>query len=218
LAIRVENSVEDSKIQISSLKLEKGNKATDWTPAPEDIEAELKNKLSSKSEIEADFQYSWDEDGLQMWDCTGEKTKEDKNRIFAVVKEEINEGEINGYKLKMRGEVVAESGSIGAWTIGSDSIFARTDETISGEKTPDDNMLDKLGSVGMYRGNEWTAKSLLPGGGYSPVRFYAGLKKNNDTGEITANFLVLEDGSVYMTAGEIGHESVISNGEGEISF
>jgi hypothetical protein len=41
LAIRIENSVEDSKIQISSLKLEKGNKATDWTAAPEDLDAAI---------------------------------------------------------------------------------------------------------------------------------------------------------------------------------
>lgn len=41
LRFRVENSIGDATLYVSSLKLERGNVATDWTPAPEDIEARL---------------------------------------------------------------------------------------------------------------------------------------------------------------------------------
>ncbi|UQF24206.1 phage tail protein [Vagococcus lutrae] len=37
-----------SKIKDYRIKLEKGNKATDWTPAPEDIQAELDNKADNE--------------------------------------------------------------------------------------------------------------------------------------------------------------------------
>jgi phage minor structural protein len=37
LRFRVENSIAGQRLWVSSLKLEKGNKATDWTPAPEDM-------------------------------------------------------------------------------------------------------------------------------------------------------------------------------------
>ena len=37
------------------MKLERGNKATDWTPAPEDVEAYTDSKISeAKLEIDAD--------------------------------------------------------------------------------------------------------------------------------------------------------------------
>ena len=46
---RFENSVSDKYIYIYGLKLEKGNKATDWTPAPEDVE-EYTNSSIANSE------------------------------------------------------------------------------------------------------------------------------------------------------------------------
>ena len=47
---RFENPEKGESIYICGLKLEKGNKATDWTPAPEDTEAEIQavdNKLTT---------------------------------------------------------------------------------------------------------------------------------------------------------------------------
>lgn len=39
------NTNSGTKITISHFMFEKGNKATDWSPAPEDVDAELSNKL-----------------------------------------------------------------------------------------------------------------------------------------------------------------------------
>ena len=50
LGFRVENNSQDGKTYICGLKLEKGDKATDWTPAPEDTDAEIQavnNKLTT---------------------------------------------------------------------------------------------------------------------------------------------------------------------------
>lgn len=41
---RIDNLLSNYYVTISNLKLEKGNKATDWTPAPEDIDAEIASK------------------------------------------------------------------------------------------------------------------------------------------------------------------------------
>lgn len=38
---RFENAVDDGWLYICGMKLEKGNKATDWTPAPEDIDSQI---------------------------------------------------------------------------------------------------------------------------------------------------------------------------------
>ena len=40
---RIDNLLSNYYVTISNLKLEKGNKATDWTPAPEDIESSVDN-------------------------------------------------------------------------------------------------------------------------------------------------------------------------------
>lgn len=40
---RLENSISGSTLWVSSLKFEKGNKATDWTPAPEDVEQSIED-------------------------------------------------------------------------------------------------------------------------------------------------------------------------------
>lgn len=48
---RLQNSSGTGKIYIAGVKLEKGNKATDWTPAPEDIEASIDNVKQQTSEV-----------------------------------------------------------------------------------------------------------------------------------------------------------------------
>jgi len=46
------NSDPGISYQFRNLKLEKGNKATDWSPAPEDIEADIDEKLTNYATIE----------------------------------------------------------------------------------------------------------------------------------------------------------------------
>ena len=63
--------------------------------------------------------------------------------------------------------------------------------------------------VGMYSGSDekmaWP--SLVASGGTSYVRFYAGLKKNDDGSISECNFAVLEDGSVYLQKAQVGGNS-----------
>lgn len=47
------NSTVGSTIEYRNLQLEEGNKSTDWTPAPEDIENELTNNYYNKTETDA---------------------------------------------------------------------------------------------------------------------------------------------------------------------
>lgn len=47
LAWRLENSSTIGTVYICGLKLERGNKATDWTPAPEDVDADVLAKVDS---------------------------------------------------------------------------------------------------------------------------------------------------------------------------
>ena len=61
LYIRVENSVSDSSLNVCGYKLEEGNKATDWSPAPEDIDSQIQSvqldadsALASLSDISND--------------------------------------------------------------------------------------------------------------------------------------------------------------------
>lgn len=62
LWFRLENSVSGATLWISSLKLEKGNKPTDWTPAPEDVQ----NGIDNASKTATNF-LSYDAtNGLQV--------------------------------------------------------------------------------------------------------------------------------------------------------
>lgn len=55
----IKPSVTDIDVKFR-IKLERGDKATDWTPAPEDIENELKNNYYSKTETDAKIQVESD--------------------------------------------------------------------------------------------------------------------------------------------------------------
>lgn len=48
------------KWRIRNIKLEKGNKATDWTPAPEDLENDLHNNYYSKTQTDAQIKTATD--------------------------------------------------------------------------------------------------------------------------------------------------------------
>lgn len=50
-----DNTVENASLYICGLKFEKGNKATDWTPAPEDVQEDINN--SKQEAIEASRAY-----------------------------------------------------------------------------------------------------------------------------------------------------------------
>ena len=57
---KLSNNEVGKKWRIRKIKLEKGNKATDWSPAPEDIENELTNNYYNKTQMESKLQIQSD--------------------------------------------------------------------------------------------------------------------------------------------------------------
>lgn len=57
---KLSNNEVGKKWRIRNIKLEKGNKATDWSPAPEDIENELTNNYYNKTQMESKLQIQSD--------------------------------------------------------------------------------------------------------------------------------------------------------------
>lgn len=135
--------------ELWNIKLERGDKATNWTPAPEDMatSAELKvlsNEISAKVSSQGDsgkgFGWSLDENGFYLKQYTEENT----------------DGE-NVFEVKEDGDA-----RIGGWEITKNAI----------EKTDGDgNSL-----VGMYSGDDENMQyaSLIDEKRKAPVRFYAG--------------------------------------------
>lgn len=60
---RIENSEPDSTLWISSMQLERGTQATDWTPAPEDVALDIDDAAKTATNF-----MSFDSDGLQIGD------------------------------------------------------------------------------------------------------------------------------------------------------
>ena len=75
---RFELSVNDETVYVSSMKLEKGNKATDWTPAPED--AQLYTAWSNKEDGSVDFTRTYPSENLALG--TQFKTVDDWNMTW----------------------------------------------------------------------------------------------------------------------------------------
>lgn len=55
IGYRLDNFATDNSITISNFKIEKGNKATDWTPAPEDIESSITEVSDKQSSMQLDL-------------------------------------------------------------------------------------------------------------------------------------------------------------------
>ena len=71
------SDVEGAIFQLANIKLEKGNKATDWSPSPKDIESDLENNYYTKTEVDSKIEIT--EEG-----------------ITSSVKEEVSKIEIGG--------------------------------------------------------------------------------------------------------------------------
>lgn len=65
MRFRIENSEYDSTLWISSMQLERGNTATDWSPAPEDIDDSIEDAAKTATNF-----MSFDSNGLQVGDKT----------------------------------------------------------------------------------------------------------------------------------------------------
>lgn len=82
LGMRLENPTASSSLWVSSLKLEKGNKATDWTPAPEDQQAAIDTAAGNLNASIGDIQASLDVTNSTMSDL-----QSDQDATYKIVTE-----------------------------------------------------------------------------------------------------------------------------------
>jgi hypothetical protein len=118
------NGIDDYTIHLWDIKLEKGSKATDWTPAPEDYlpQASLVSNWTTNT--------TWI-DGGKIYTGSITADKIDVNSIFA--KDITATGTITGVNLigatgMFSGNITATEGTVGGWNIGTNSLYSGIDE------------------------------------------------------------------------------------------
>lgn len=121
-----------------NIKVEKGNKATDWTPAPEDIDSSLSDLDSSLSDVNS---------SLSDLNSTV-AGKVDKNKIIASINLTEETVKIQGSKIQLTGQLICDAvnGKTGTTTIDGGKI---TTGSISADKitiTPAANNLLRNGA------------------------------------------------------------------------
>lgn len=134
---------------IKNLKIEKGNKATDWTPAPEDIDTKLEDYATVTS-VESQIKQSYDSINLTLQQDYATKAslalQLNTNTGVATLaaaadRIELTSGQLviksggltldaNGNAV-FKGQITSSAGSIGGWTINDSSISKSV--TVSGE-------------------------------------------------------------------------------------
>lgn len=172
------SEVWDFQLDICQLKIEYGNKATDWTEAQEDTNSKISAKMSPS--VSGTYSWKFDQnDGLYMW-----KGLQSTNPIMKV--------DTDG--LELTGKIHAEAGgTIGGWEITENSLTQRKEGTgpaiafISGTGT---QSLDY--SVG-------------DSGGKKNWLIWA---KGDQTTDYTGRFGVDASGAIYATKGKIGNMEI----------
>lgn len=147
-----------SDLYVRNFKLEKGNKATDWTPAPEDYlpQASLVSNWTTNT--------TWI-DGGKIYTGSITADKIDVNSIFA--KDITATGTITGVTLKgakgeFSGEITAKDGTIGCLSVNNDSLVAKGID-INGDTSI---MSIEKGCINFVDSNTtWRDKSYLSTGG-----------------------------------------------------
>ena len=167
----------NGKIKISQIKLEKGNKATDWTPAPEDVEndiSQIETRITSAeqkitddaivSTVRKSTLYKNDLNGkvnsteiISTINQTAEaiKIQASKIQLEGLVTANsyfkiLTNGSIEAVNGKFTGTITATSGTIGGWRISGNLL--QSDYNLSGtQKTTiidSKNHIIKFSSVG----------------------------------------------------------------------
>ena len=187
-------------VYITDIKLEEGNVATDWSPAPKDMAtaAQLQitnDKISSKVDStthQSDLNQLADSMVAKVYNgeslgCSWSITPE-AFRVDAVT-DDVDGGIIvNKNGLTVTGTIVADYGGIGGWTIDGETIYSKGGSTYSGMSS-----------------GTMLSQSLVNPKKYSSVRFYAGSIDNAPVPDYDGDttFAVLADGSLYAEAAKI---------------
>lgn len=136
----------NGKIKISQIKFEKGNKATDWTPAPEDIEEDLsavEKRVTSAEQKLTSTQWSlWFTEVVNNSVATSTKFTMDKNGLhikgggidisnnagtkvfYADTSGNLVIKNLTATNGTFSGKINATSGEIGGWTIENNRLIS----------------------------------------------------------------------------------------------
>ena len=178
LAFRIENTVADSKIKISSIKLEKGNIPTAWSPAPEDA-------INSMARIEAKADKNSAAVGLYVsYDSAGNPVADGSLIVKAINGQSTavvnaNRISLNGYisndeetfvltengilkvkKAIIEADITGSTGKIGDWSFGTafgETGFYTNQATFDGHQAT--VLFSPKKGIGLYDSGGWTWKS-----------------------------------------------------------
>ena len=200
-----------------NIKVEKGNKATDWTPAPDDmatkaefniLSGEINAKVSSTGNNGEGFGWSLDNNGFYLKQYTDDVT--DGEDVFSVNK---------------TGHASMNSGTIGGWDISEDGISKGTTKLLSNNR-PQDSLVNTRQrspmriSVGESSTSELITvsytDSLPVEGSFFSIEYDTGYNNvSNATATVTwceeyGLNLAVRDGSVSVSDGVI-HIDIESN-------
>lgn len=112
-----------NKVKITNLKLEKGNKTTDWTPAPEDVDNKINtNKADTEQKITT-MQTSIDQNGQQIALKASTTEMNASKKTLSNVISDLTVNTTTGLSL-----TYDENGSIQSHTVGPNGIQIRGDK------------------------------------------------------------------------------------------
>lgn len=183
-------------------KLEKGNKATDWTPAPEDTEASI-TEVKTIAEQTAD-KFSW-----LVKSGTSATNFELTDRVASLLSERFDIDALTTFKNS------AENGTstvINGGSIDTDSLFARditATGTITGATLKGAHVESTSGSIGGFNVDGDSISSSETNGSST---FYTGLTNktlNGDAfGSLTSYWKMSGAGAVYGGYVQISHGGI----------
>ncbi|ATF31134.1 phage tail spike protein [Staphylococcus simulans] len=116
------NNNNGDRFTIENIKIEKGNKATDWTPAPEDVKADIDKTKAETDKTLSVMQTQINQNGT---DINARATKEEFNASKKTLSNVISDLSINtttGLTLSYD-----ENGNIQSHTVGPDGIMLKGD-------------------------------------------------------------------------------------------
>ena len=209
-------TVPGRQVFVHSIKLEEGNKNTDWSPAPSDVatKEEMNASINIKAnEINQEVEKKVDEETITGAylvlkinnDTSQAKLNADKIQLSANNILDI----LSGNSINMSSKnIKIESQN---FNVNSDGTLTATNATISGKITASSGSIGgaEINNDGIYFNNDaqstgWGLWGTTINAG---IVIHAGTKSNNIA---NAPFKVYHDGTVYMTKGQISGSLITS--------
>ncbi|HHX12448.1 MAG TPA: hypothetical protein GX731_06465 [Clostridiales bacterium] len=108
----------NGELFFKNVKLERGNKATDWTPAPEDVDAAAKSYTDTlKNRVENRLGLAQLENINQTL-ITGNKVRTSLLEVDQIIAQGVTANYVEGLTLNF------EQGTVGAWTIDNNALLS----------------------------------------------------------------------------------------------